>query len=71
MQAHCMQAKSGADNPHGIISPALTNSGMHVFIGRGRVVWLSAHAWKACFLQGNAGSNPALSAKTLLVKERF
>lgn len=29
---------------------------------RGRVVWLSAHAWKACFLKGNAGSNPALSA---------
>jgi hypothetical protein len=30
---------------------------------RGRVVWLSALAWKACNLQGFAGSNPALSAK--------
>jgi hypothetical protein len=29
---------------------------------RGRVVWLSAHAWKACNPQRFAGSNPALSA---------
>ena len=31
--------------------------------GRGRVVRFSAHAWRACFPQGNAGSNPALSAR--------
>ena len=31
-------------------------------VWRGRVVWFSAHAWKACNLKGFAGSNPALSA---------
>ena len=30
--------------------------------------WLKAHAWKACLLQGNVGSNPTLSAITLLPK---
>ena len=25
--------------------------------------WSIEHAWKACVLQGTAGSNPALSAK--------
>ncbi len=24
--------------------------------------WLKAHAWKACSLQGDVGSNPSLSA---------
>src|SRR5215213_7219373 len=33
---------------------------------RGRVVWLSAHAWKACNPQRFAGSNPALSADDAL-----
>ena len=27
--------------------------------------WLKAHAWKACLLKGNAGSNPAPSAIAL------
>ena len=30
--------------------------------------WSKAHAWKVCELQkGSAGSNPALSAKYLLI----
>ena len=40
--------------PCGIICPSKKR--------RGRVVWLSAHAWKACNPQRFAGSNPALSA---------
>jgi GrpB-like predicted nucleotidyltransferase (UPF0157 family) len=32
---------------------------------RGRVVWPSAHAWRACFPQGNEGSNPSLSARRI------
>ena len=38
---------------------------------RGRVVWLSAHAWKACNPQRFAGSNPALSALSLSSREAF
>lgn len=37
-------------------------AGIEYFIRRGRVVWPSAHAWRACFPQGNEGSNPSLSA---------
>ena len=46
--------KVAIQKTHGII-PSLS-------IRRGRVVWLSAHAWKACNPQRFAGSNPALSA---------
>ena len=45
--------------PYGIISPLKKAK------GRGRVVWLIAHAWNVCNLHGFAGSNPALSAKTV------
>ena len=34
----------------------------------GRVVWPSAHAWRACFLQRNEGSNPSLSAGRKIFK---
>ena len=41
--------------------------------GRGRVVRFSAHAWRACFPKGNAGSNPALSAQNAntVVSKRY
>ena len=33
--------------------------------------WLKAHAWKACLLYCNAGSNPALSARNKKGSERI
>ena len=44
---------------------------LNLFLDRGKVAeWSNAVAWKAAVVQATAGSNPVLSAKNYILKNK-